>query len=62
MLTTCHAFSVTTSSGPCMVPKIFDQLCAEVFTPKYRYMYLKIAWHLKTYIGTKSSIDFEKLD
>ena len=28
----------------------------------YRYMYLKIAWHLKTYIDTKSSIDFEKLD
>ena len=27
----------------------------------YRYMYLKIAWHLKTYIDTNSSIDFEKL-
>ena len=27
----------------------------------YRYMYLKIAWHLKTYIDTDSSIDFEKL-
>ena len=24
-------------------------------------MYLKIAWHLKTYIDTNSSIDFEKL-
>ena len=30
------------------------------FVP-YRYMYLKIAWHLKTYIDTNSSIDFEKL-
>ena len=27
----------------------------------YRYMYLKIAWHLKTYIDTDSSVDFEKL-
>ena len=27
----------------------------------YRYMYLKIAWHLKTYIDTNSSIDFENL-
>ena len=24
-------------------------------------MYLEIAWHLKTYIDTNSSIDFEKL-
>ena len=27
----------------------------------YRYMYLKIALHLKTYIDTNSSKDFEKL-
>ena len=27
----------------------------------YRYMYLKIGWHLKTYIDTNSSTDFEKL-
>ena len=27
----------------------------------HRYMYLKKAWHLKTYIDTNSSIDFEKL-
>ena len=27
----------------------------------YRYLYLKIAWQLKTYIDTNSSIDFEKL-
>ena len=27
----------------------------------YRYMYLKIARHLKTYIDANSSIDFEKL-
>ena len=27
----------------------------------YRYMYLKKAWYLKTYIETNSSIDFEKL-
>ena len=27
----------------------------------YRYMYLKKAWYLKTYIDTNSSIDFEKL-
>ena len=27
----------------------------------YRYMYLKKAWHCKTYIDANSSIDFEKL-
>ena len=27
----------------------------------YRYMYLRKAWYLKTYIDTNSSIDFEKL-
>ena len=32
-----------------------------VETGYYRYMYLKKAWYLKTYIDTKSSIDFEKL-
>ena len=31
------------------------------FFEGYRYMYLKIAWYLKTYIDTNSSIDFEKL-
>ena len=33
----------------------------EEVSNKYRYMYLKIAWHLKTYIDTNSSIEFEKL-
>ena len=27
----------------------------------YRYMYLKKAWYLKTYIDANSSTDFEKL-
>ena len=28
---------------------------------QYRYMYLRKAWHLETYIDTYSSINFEKL-
>ena len=31
------------------------------FSKYYRYMYLKKAWYLKTYIDTNSSIDFEIL-
>ena len=33
----------------------------KIHTRQYRYMYLKEAWHLKTYIDTNNSIDFEKL-
>ena len=32
-----------------------------IYYRHYRYMYLKMAWHLKTYIDSNSSIDFEKL-
>ena len=32
-----------------------------IFMFEYKYMYLKKAWYLKTYIDTNSSIDFEKL-
>ena len=32
-----------------------------IFMFEYRYMYLKKARYLKTYIDTNSSIDFEKL-
>ena len=36
-------------------------ISVESFGVHYRHMYLKIAWQLKTYIDTNSSIDFEKL-
>ena len=41
----------------------FDQLfmIPTVQTCRYRYMYLKKAWYLKTYIDVDSSINFEKL-
>ena len=43
---------------------VFKEISYNLYVFKaatYRYMYLKKAWYLKTYIDTNSFIDFEKL-